>query len=304
MLKLSLMSAAAWAAFVLGQHLGSPASGHTRVSVLPVTTTSTGGDGGDNNANLTSTQTVTNATGNWAGYVMPGNNITRVSGSWTVPSPGADSGSGADATWIGIGGNSSEDLIQTGTQNTVGRDGQTESTAWFEMLPDAETPIDTMTVNPGDKISASIVQAGPGLWTISLKDATTGERFNRQVQYDSSLSSAEWIEEDPSLSDSAQVPLDNFGNVTFTAAAATTNGRNVGIVAAKALTMVNGAGQALTSIADAGNSSFTVTRTSVSSLTGPGGYLRGGGGYRRWGTSGSGMGWYPGSGLSRRYIWR
>src|SRR5207244_9005358 len=56
---------------------------------------------------------------NWSGYVANGGSFTAVTATWVVPQVSATS-TGADATWVGIGGLNSRDLIQAGTQASVG----------------------------------------------------------------------------------------------------------------------------------------------------------------------------------------
>ena len=53
---------------------------------------------------------------------------------------------------------------------------------------------------------------------------TSGQSYQTTVQYSSSQSSAEWIEEAPA-SGNGIVPLDNFGAVAFSAASTIENGR-------------------------------------------------------------------------------
>ena len=52
---------------------------------------------------------------------------------------------------------------------------------------------------------------------------TTGRTFTTTIRYDSSKSSAEWIEEAPSLG-RAIAALDSFGTVKFTAGGVTVDG--------------------------------------------------------------------------------
>ena len=53
---------------------------------------------------------------NWSGYaVTPGSGITAVNGTFTVPSAGLDP-PGFAATWAGIGGYNTSDLIQAGVE--------------------------------------------------------------------------------------------------------------------------------------------------------------------------------------------
>ena len=56
--------------------------------------------------------------------------------------------SGPDATWVGIGGVTSNDLIQAGTQAIIQK-GQTSYEAWYELLPGYQTII-PLTINAGD----------------------------------------------------------------------------------------------------------------------------------------------------------
>src|SRR5262245_35897846 len=57
---------------------------------------------------------------NWSGYAVgakPGEQITEVRGSWTVPKVKL-APPGFSSSWIGIGGFSSADLIQVGTASS------------------------------------------------------------------------------------------------------------------------------------------------------------------------------------------
>src|SRR2546427_4217339 len=56
---------------------------------------------------------VTSSSSNWSGYAASGGTFTSVTATWTVPTVSATS-PGADATWVGIGGLESQDLIQAG----------------------------------------------------------------------------------------------------------------------------------------------------------------------------------------------
>src|SRR5205823_4364498 len=123
---------------------------------------------------------------------------------------------GADAAWVGIGGVRSRDLIQAGTQQTVSGSGSTQYQAWVETLPQASHPV-PLTINPGDSVSVSITQLpqSQNNWLIAFKNNSTGQTFQVTETYASSMSSAEWIEEAPSSSRGRQLPLDNFGSISF-----------------------------------------------------------------------------------------
>jgi hypothetical protein len=173
---------------------------------------------------------------NWAGYVAAGGSFTGVSGTWTVP---AGSGNGAAATWVGIGGSKSEDLIQAGTEEAAGRNGAVEHDAWIEMLPAVSQPVN-LAVKAGDSVTVSLNQVSAGQWQITIKNNTSGQQYQSTQQYASSLSSAEWIEEAPS-SRRGELPLDNFGSVAFSGASTVENGATVSVAQAggQAITMVS-----------------------------------------------------------------
>lgn len=205
-----------------------------------------------------------NTSQNWSGYAASGGTYTAVSGTWTVPQFSPSSAAGADAAWVGIGGTTSRDLIQAGTQQTVSGSGATHYEAWVEMLPQASHPV-PLTVNPGDSVTVSITQQGsPDQWLIALTNNTTGQTFQVNEQYTSSMSSAEWIEEAPSALRGRQIPLDDFGTIAFSDGSAVKDGQTVSIAGAgaQAITMVGRGGQTLATPSALGSdgSSFSVTR--------------------------------------------
>ncbi|MDO8506308.1 MAG: G1 family glutamic endopeptidase, partial [Candidatus Limnocylindria bacterium] len=212
---------------------------------------------------------------NWSGYSATGGTFTSVTGTWTVPTV-SQATAGADATWVGIGGIDTRDLIQAGTQATVDtRGSEVAYEAWIEMLPAASKPV-SLSVNAGDSVTVTLTQnsAAVGqLWTIALKNNSTGGRYSTTVQYTSSNSSAEWVQEAPSVG-RGTVPLDDFGILKITGASAVRDGQTKDLLSlgADAITMVNGARQALAtpSVIGADGSSFTVTRTSAPSTSNAG----------------------------------
>jgi hypothetical protein len=187
--------------------------------------------------------------GNWSGYAVAnfqtGVTYSSAQASWVVPSVQYDSNGGgsiqASGTWVGIGGfcqnklctRVDHTLIQLGTEEDVAQDGTTTYSAWYEMLPNPETPISGFTVNPGDVITASlsvVPSAAPVLaaaggkpggrssgqtWALTLTNKTTTQIWTMNVPYKSSLLSAEWIEEAPSLS-GGTLPLAKYSSpLTF-----------------------------------------------------------------------------------------
>ena len=204
---------------------------------------------------------------NWSGYAATGGTYTAVDGTWTVPQFAPDSPAGADATWVGIGGVNTRDLIQAGTQQTVSGSGSTQYQAWVETLPQASHPV-PLTVNPGDSVSIAITQSpqAQDQWSVSFTNNTTGQTYQVTEHYQSSLSSAEWIEEAPSAARGRQLPLDHFGSVSFSQGSAVKNGQSMSIADAGAqpITMLargNGGRQvARPSSLGSDGASFTVTQ--------------------------------------------
>ena len=208
---------------------------------------------------------------NWAGYVATGSNYTVVRGTWVVPTVSSNR-VGIDATWVGIGGAQSQDLIQSGTQATVTRVGGINYQAWIEMLPAASQPI-PVAIHAGDTVTVAITELSTNQWQISFTDNTSGQQYQTNVQYASSLSSAEWVEEAPS-GRYLVLPLDNFGTVQFSNGFAVENGNQVSIAQAggQPETMLNVVRQpiAVPSALTSDGTGFSVTRVStILPLTNP-----------------------------------
>jgi hypothetical protein len=220
---------------------------------------------------------ITDTSSNWSGYVANGGTYTSVTGTWIVPQVAATT-TGADATWVGIGGVTGTDLIQAGTQATVTGDGSVTYSAWTEILPDYSRTA-PLQVTAGDTVTVTITEQSSGLWLIVMENKTTSATYEKTLRYDSSRSSAEWVQEAPSTSRGI-VPLSDFGSVRFIAGSAVRDGTTLGLSAlgATPVAMVNRAGQlvALPSTLGADGSSFVVTRTSA-----PGSVQGGGRNFRR-----------------------
>ncbi|HEU0266715.1 MAG TPA: G1 family glutamic endopeptidase [Candidatus Saccharimonadaceae bacterium] len=181
---------------------------------------------------------------NWAGYMASTENYTAINGSWVIPSAraGSTTATSADATWIGIGGAKSSDLIQIGTEDTVSAQGIQSSAVFYEMLPSAAVYPASITVAPGDTVSASLHETSQGVWQATITDTTTGQNFSVLLDYASTNSSSEWIEEDPSYSNGQPIPLDAFDSVSFSGGTTIANGTSLTIAGSGAgsITLVNG----------------------------------------------------------------
>jgi hypothetical protein len=186
-----------------------------------------------------------------------------VSATWTIPTLALDGTFGADASWVGIGGLRSRDLIQAGTQQIVSGTGSVTYQAWIETLPDVSHPV-PLTVLPGDSVTVSVDQQVGNTWLISFANVSSGQTLERTVSYRSKLSSAEWIEEAP-FARQTILPISQFGSLTFTDAAATKDGQRLSIadLKAQAISLIDEAGRVLafpSPLAPDGGG-FTVSRT-------------------------------------------
>ena len=168
------------------------------------------------------------ASSNWSGYAVSSSTAgtySSITGQWTVPAVQATSGNSYSASWIGIDGFNNSSLIQTGTgQDYVS--GRASYYAWWEILPAAETQI-TMTVAPGDQMTASIQKGSNGSWKITISDVTKSETFSTVQGYSGPGTSAEWVEEAPTVGGRIAT-LAHYGATTFDPG--TVNGGNPGLV--------------------------------------------------------------------------
>ena len=205
-----------------------------------------------------------NTSRNWSGYAAGGGKFTAVGATWTVPEFTPDRPFGVDAAWVGIGGVRSRDLIQAGTSQTISSSGATQYQAWVETLPEAAEPV-PLAVHPGDTVTVTITEKSEDTWLLELVNETTGEKYERTEQYDSSYSSAEWIQEAPSSGGGRLLPLANFGSVHFSKAWAVKDGKRVNIAeaAGRPITLIGADNQALAVPSEVGadGSSFSVART-------------------------------------------
>ena len=205
---------------------------------------------------------------NWSGYAATGVGYTGISGTWTVPQvvPAADGASGVGATWVGIGGVKTRDLIQAGTEDS-GSGRRNEYQAWIEMLPAASKQV-PLAVAPGDSITVSIDEQGTAshAWLIVMTNNTSGKIYKTTVNYSSSRSSVEWIEEAPTGRNGI-LPIDNFGAVAFSGATAIKDGETMSMeaVGARPITLLNSRKQPLAVPSPIGSEgqSFHVERTSA-----------------------------------------
>ena len=192
----------------------SPYSPHTQTLTSVRTADSPRVNNGEISSAIASTD--------WSGLIDngPGASFTEIEGDWTVPAVVSSASDEASATWIGIDGVSTSSLIQTGTAENTGPDfGGNQYLAWVELLPGAEEPIGNSSepapVEPGDTMEAAILEGSTDMWTIDLSDVTQNWTFSQQFSYSTPGTTAEWIEEAPTVNGSVAT-LPDYGSTTFT----------------------------------------------------------------------------------------
>jgi hypothetical protein len=205
----------------------------------------------------------TNQSNNWSGYNQgsleqggtPPKLFTSVGGDWTVPTvtqhtAGQDEYS---SHWIGIGGgcidasctDTDATLIQTGTEQDVSASGTPSYSAWWEIIPGPSMTITNMAIHPGDKIAASIKQAAPAVWTITIRDSSDGQSYTTTVPYASGEDTAEWIQETPLIlgTNAGFAALPNLTSPVFDLA--TTNGTSAKLRSSEEMDLVDSSGKVI-----------------------------------------------------------
>lgn len=139
---------------------------------------------------------------NWSGYALTGTGFTSVVGTWRVPQvlrPTKKRRTNRySSSWVGIDGFNNTHLIQAGTEQDWVH-GAAFYQAWWEILPASETPIGSLTIHPGDAMSVSITEDASPFWTIQVTDTTTSQTFSTVKNYFGPTTSAEWIQEAPTI---------------------------------------------------------------------------------------------------------
>ena len=136
--------------------------------------------------------------------------------------------------WASQCARTSQALEQTGTEFDCSASGEPQYSAWYELVPAPGKDI-AMTVEPGDAMDAAVT-ADKQRVTILLRDRTRHETFKRTFTMKKpDVSTAEGIVEAPSACDSSgtscqQLPVSNFGTLTFQKARATTVKGHIGTV--------------------------------------------------------------------------
>jgi hypothetical protein len=191
---------------------------------------------------------------NWSGYSAINGRYTNVSAGWSQPTATCTSATTYSSFWVGLDGDGSSTVEQTGTSADCSG-GTPRYYAWYEMYP--KFPVNlSLTIRPGDAISASVTTDGGGNFTLTIRDNRSGQSFTTtQRLRHARLASAEAIAEAPSSSGGV-LPLTNFGTASFTST--TVNGQPIGNFHPDRIDMVSGSTLKAQTSALSGGSSFSV----------------------------------------------
>jgi hypothetical protein len=173
---------------------------------------------------------------NWDGYITydssEGTDFDVVKAEWTQPTVTCPKPSAWTVFWVGLDG-WYDDTVEQGGTSAQCVDGVPQYMAWWEMYPtNAITTV--FSVNPGDKISASVVyEPSTQKFQITVTDLTTGQSLSKDKSCASDLtcsrSSADVITEDVGhFGSDSFFPLANYGTMKYKSASITDVSDNVG----------------------------------------------------------------------------
>jgi hypothetical protein len=194
---------------------------------------------------------------NWAGWDNTGSTYTSVSASWVQPAVTcARRQTAYSSFWVGLDGDGSNSVEQTGTEADCNR-GTPVYSSWYEFYP--AYPVNySNVVAPGDHFTATVTSTGGGNYTLVLSDTTRGWSHTTNGTASSGRNaSAEVIAEAPS-SNRGVLPLANFGTMSFTNAQ--TNGAALGTVPTPQKITMAGSTYTKASVSNlTNNTNFSVT---------------------------------------------
>jgi hypothetical protein len=171
---------------------------------------------------------------NWSGYAdgastTAAGTFTKVSGSWTAPSVTCGAEDQIEVEWVGLDGLFANSPEQLGTLAWCYKGAPIYATWW--QMPNSKKGIVEVgtTLQPGDKISASVTRSGTA-YTLQLTDATT--KANSFTEHKTCAttttacpaSSAEWVAERPAFGIGIP-PLAHYNAFKITNAAETASGK-------------------------------------------------------------------------------
>lgn len=191
---------------------------------------------------------------NWSGYAATGSTFNTISSSWIEPSVSCNS-NGIVAFWIGLDGDGSSTVEQTGTGVDCSS-GTPQQFAWWETFPANAIQEFPEPVRAGDSFSSSVTSEGGGQYDYVLTDSTEGWTENMPVSANGANASAEIIAE-AVTSGSSVTALPDFGSVTFTGSSI--DGSSLAASGANSIDMVDSSGSVIASTGPVSGGTFTVS---------------------------------------------
>jgi hypothetical protein len=149
----------------------------------------------------------------WSGSVVD-TTSTSVHALWTEPQVKCGTAATYGAIWVGIDGDGSQTVEQTGTQESC-RGGHLSVDGWYEMYPKPAVALPAgHTVEPGNVMRATVAYHGAGTFSLTLRNVSRGWTATELLSAPTAARvSAEVVIETPS----SETPnLNHFGTVTFT----------------------------------------------------------------------------------------
>jgi hypothetical protein len=191
---------------------------------------------------------------NWSGYAATGGKYTSVSVSFTQPSVKCSSGDQYSSFWVGLDGDGSSSVEQTGTEADC-NGSRAEYSSWYELYPAAPVTYSN-TVKPGDKITETVTFSGSDTYTMTIKDTTEGwTKTTKKNSSGHARSSAEVIAEAPYSG--GVLPLADFGKVSFTGG--TIDGGTLAAANATGINMATSGGKLEAEVGSLSGGAFTDT---------------------------------------------
>jgi hypothetical protein len=174
---------------------------------------------------------------NWSGYVVTGSatspvTYSSVTGTWTVPNATCNTpaaAGGFSTVWVGLGGYTTKNQEEVGTDSNCSTKNKPTYYAWFELVPYIAYNVPANDkVLVGDTMTGTVNILSTTLVQLEIRDQTRNWDFSRNITFSSQdTSTAEWISEAPASClrfVCGEANLANFGTVTMTNISAVGNG--------------------------------------------------------------------------------
>ncbi|KAM6490356.1 Peptidase A4 family domain containing protein [Amanita muscaria] len=198
---------------------------------------------------------------NWAGAVWnsyPPNTFSKVTGTFTVPTPRAPNG---DASiWVGIDGNACKPVLQTGIDMSY-QNGVISYDSWYQWFPAPSYYYSLIAIRAGDVIRLTVTASSTTSGTTLIENLTTGQSGSQSLSNPSHplcLQNAEWIVENSDLVSGGMAPFCDFGTVTFSSASASLhNGQAISPYGATVFNIEQN-GKVLTSVSESSSGTVTI----------------------------------------------